>query len=151
MAGAAARLAPPENPRLKPQGELKLVGRSLAKVDIPSKVDGSAIFGIDFVVPGMLLAAVRTAPSIGGTLKSFDEAAIRRQPGVHAVVPQQNGVAVVADTWWRARTALAAGKLEFELGPTPIWTVPRSAKPIAGPWTTAPGPGRSMRAMPMRC
>lgn len=117
VAADAAKLEVPEKPWLRAQSELKLVGRALPKVDIPSKVDGSAIFGIDFSVPGMLLAAIRTSPTIGGTIKSFDEAAIKREPGVRAVVRLQNGIAVVADTWWQARTGLLAGKLEFDPGP----------------------------------
>jgi isoquinoline 1-oxidoreductase subunit beta len=117
VAADAAKLEPPRDPVLKPAGELKLVGRSLARVDVPEKVDGSAIFGIDFKLPGMLLAAVRTAPAIGGGVKRFDEAAAKAMPGVRAVVPVQNGVAVVADTWWQARTALAAMPIEFDAGP----------------------------------
>jgi isoquinoline 1-oxidoreductase beta subunit len=117
VAADAAKLEPPREPVLKPAGELKLVGRSLARIDVPAKVDGSAVFGIDFKLPGLLVAAVRTAPTIGGTLKRYDDAAAKTMPGVRAVVPVQNGVAVVGDTYWQARTALAAMPIEFDAGP----------------------------------
>jgi isoquinoline 1-oxidoreductase beta subunit len=117
LASDAAKLPAPSEPTLRPDAELKLTGRALARVDIPEKVDGSALFGTDFVLPGMLHAAVRTAPTIGGTLRRFDEAAARSRPGVRAVLPLPNGVAVVADSWWQARSALVETPIEFDPGP----------------------------------
>lgn len=68
---------------LRPDKDLKLLGRSVPRVDVPAKVDGSAVFGIDYAVPNMLIAAVRTSPAIGGSLRSLDDSAARRMPGVN--------------------------------------------------------------------
>ncbi len=116
LAAAAAKLAPPAAPSIKRTADLKLIGRALPRVDVPAKVDGSARFGIDIQQPGMLLAAVRCAPAAGGRLKHYDEALARSRPGVKAVVQLPDGVAVVADTWWRARSALLALNPQFEAG-----------------------------------
>jgi isoquinoline 1-oxidoreductase subunit beta len=117
VASAAARIPPPAAPTLRPESELKLVNHALARVDVPPKVDGTAQFGIDFSMPGLLLAAVRTAPQIGGVLGTFDAQSVLQRRGVKAVVPLPNGVAVVADTWWRAKAALLALQPVFSDGP----------------------------------
>ena len=117
VAAEAAKFPVPEKPALKPINERRVDGRALPRVDVPAKVDGSALFGIDFKVPDMLIAAVRTAPTIGGSVGRYDENAIKTMPGVRAVVAIPNGVAVVADTYWQARSALAAMPLEFDPGP----------------------------------
>ena len=117
VASDAAKLPVPQNPVLKPRAQLKLVGKPLARIDVPSKVDGSAQFGIDLKIPGMLVAAIRAAPTIGGTLRSVDQARLKGFPGVHAVVRLQNAVAVVADTYLQARRALVAAPPAFEDGP----------------------------------
>jgi len=116
LAMEAGKLKPPVKPAIKADREFNLIGKALPRVDVPAKVDGSAKFGIDFVMPGLLLAAVRTAPAIGATVKPYDQQIALTRPGVKAVVPLANGVAVVADTWWRARSALLAMKLEFTVG-----------------------------------
>ena len=79
-----------------------------------SKVDGSAIYGIDFTMPGMLHAAVEIAPVFGGKLVSVDTAPAEKMPGVKQVVRLDEAVAVVADSYWRARMALAALKPQFD-------------------------------------
>lgn len=109
IATAAARLPVPTKP--KPRTAAGFAGRSLPRWDIPSKVDGSAIFGIDVKVPGMLLAAVRCAPRFGSKLIHYDAAAIRARPGVVAIVEVPGGLAVVAHTWWQARRALDSAEL----------------------------------------
>jgi isoquinoline 1-oxidoreductase beta subunit len=116
IAADAAGIAAPAEPKLKDDRELKLIGRAVPRVDVPSKVDGSAQFGIDVKVPGMLLAAVRSAPGAGGRLIGYDREVALSRPGVKAVVPLPDGVAVVADTWWRARSALLAMKPAFDAG-----------------------------------
>ena len=141
VASEAGRLPIPEAPTLKPVGERQVDGKSLPRVDVPAKVDGSAIFGIDFRVPDMLLAAVRTAPTIGGKVSRYDESAIRNKPGVRALVPVPNGVAVVADTYWQARRALAAMPIEFDAGPNAALDsadIVRSMRTALdnGPWVT---------------
>lgn len=114
LADAAAAIKPPDKPVLKPVA----LRRSLAqpRVDIPGKVDGSAVFGIDVIVPGCLAAAVSFAPMIGGQLASLDEAAILAAPGVRRVVRLDRGYAVVADRWWRAQRALPLGKPQWTGG-----------------------------------
>ena len=117
LAADAARLPVPQPPKLKQKSELRLVGRSLPRIDVPAKVDGSAVFGLDFKVPGMLSAAIRTAPTIGGTLRSVDEGAIKSRAGIRTIVRLQNGVAIVADKYHQARSALIAHAPVFEVGP----------------------------------
>jgi isoquinoline 1-oxidoreductase subunit beta len=109
VADAAARLPVPAHPRPRP--DPRFAGRAMPRWDIPSKVDGSAVFGIDVKVPGMLLAAVRCAPRFGARLVRHDAAAIRRKPGVVAVVEIPNGLAVVARTYWQAHQALESAEL----------------------------------------
>ena len=141
VAVEAARLPVPNKPVLKPVGERKIDGKAVPRVDVPAKVDGSAVFGIDFQLPEMLIAAVRVAPNIGGSVKHYDENAIKAMPGVRAVVPIPNGVAVVADTYWQARTALAAMPLEFDPGPNTGLSSAAIRKAMQaalarGPWAT---------------
>jgi isoquinoline 1-oxidoreductase subunit beta len=152
VAAEAARLPVPAQPRLRADSELRLVGRALPRVDVPAKVDGSARFGIDLQVPGMLVAAVRTAPTLAGRLRALDPSPAAGMPGVHAVVRLDNGVAVVADSWWQARTALAKLRPDFEPGPD---TELSSATVLAeyqlrleaGPWATPVAAGDVEAAM----
>ncbi len=116
LAGAAARLPVPLTPSLRPNTELRLVGRALPRVDVPDKVTGKAQFGIDWMVAGMLVAAVRTVPAIGARLVSFDAAQAKTMPGIRAVPPIPNGVAVVAQHYWQAAAALRT--IRFELAAT---------------------------------
>ena len=125
LAAEAAQRRPPTQPKVKSSRELRLIGRPLPRVDVPSKVDGSAQFGIDVRIPGMLLAAVRCAPAAGGRVKPYDAELARSKPGVKAVVPLPDGVAVVADTWWHARSALLALNLQF--GPAPDGNIEHDA------------------------
>jgi len=111
LASEAAKLPVPENPRLSVKQSL--IGHAQPRWDIPLKVDGSAVFGIDVKVPNMRLAAVRCAPRFGARLLTYDEAAIKAKPGVVAVVEISNGLAVVADTYWHARRALDAAELQW--------------------------------------
>jgi isoquinoline 1-oxidoreductase beta subunit len=111
IAAEASRMPIPTNPR--PRLDPALAGRPVPRWDIPSKVDGSAVFGIDVKLPGMLLAAVRCAPRFGATLLHYDAAAIRAKPGVIAVVEVPNGLAVVARTYWEAKRALETAELTW--------------------------------------
>lgn len=111
VAADASRLAVPQSPR--PRSDPPFAGRALPRWDIPAKVDGSAIFGIDVKVPGMLVAAVHCAPRFGAALERHDAARIRRQPGVVAVVEVPQGLAVVAHTYWQAHQALNSADLQW--------------------------------------
>lgn len=113
----AASEAVTTTPTLKDSRDFKLIGRPQMRVDIREKVDGTAVFGVDVEVEGMAHAAVKLAPVFGGTLASHDAAAVRGMPGVIAVVPFDIGVAVVADSFWRAKTAVEALPASFNDGP----------------------------------
>jgi isoquinoline 1-oxidoreductase beta subunit len=117
LAEDAAKLPVPVNPNLRPAAELRLIGRKLPRRDIPEKTDGSAVFGIDFRVPGMVYAAVRQAPSFGGSVASFEPASVTQRPGVMGAFAIPNGVAVVADHFWQAKTALDSLDVTFAPGP----------------------------------
>jgi len=117
LAVPASRKAPPKDVELKQPAEWKLLGRSLGRVDIPAKLDGSAIFGMDFRIPGMVYAAIALAPTFGGKVKRHDRTPAISMPGVIDVVEIPDGVAVVADGYWRARKALAQTPIEWEEGP----------------------------------
>ncbi len=114
LATAAARLRVPASPIAKHPDTYTIRRTARPRFDIPSKVDGSAIYGIDFTVPGMLYAAVDIAPVFGGKLLSVDSGPAEAMPGVKRVVRLHEAVAVVADSYWRARQALAALKPTFD-------------------------------------
>ena len=116
LAAAAAKLSPPDDPTLKTPEQYRLIGKSVPKLHTPSKVNGSAGYGIDVRRPGMFFAAVSQSPVFGGQLKSHDEKSAKSVNGVEAVVPIPNGVAVVADSTWHAKQGLEALKPEFEGG-----------------------------------
>lgn len=114
LAAAAAALPVPQQPVLKAAGELRLTGQRLTRKDTPAKVDGTAVFGIDVREPGMLHAVLRRSPSLGGRLLRFDAASVRARPGVVAAVPLDDAVAVVADSFWRAKQAADALDASFD-------------------------------------
>ncbi len=118
LAGDAARQAPPAEPALKPASAFRLVGSRVARKDSPAKVDGSAQYSIDLVLPGMVHAAVRASPVAGGQIARLDDARARAASGVLDVVRVEGGVAVVATTWWQAHKALDLLDVEFAGGPT---------------------------------
>ena len=108
LARAAAAIGVPSNPALKDPDTYTIRRTAKPRFDIPPKVDGGVRYGIDFTLPGMLHAAVDIAPVQGGRLISVDPAPAKSMPGVEAVVELEEAVAVVADSYWRARKALAA-------------------------------------------
>jgi isoquinoline 1-oxidoreductase subunit beta len=109
-AAAAALPAPdPKSITLKSPKDWKIAGKPMKRLDTADKLDGSKVYAIDVKLPGMLCAAVMACPVFGGKLVSWDEAALRGKPGSpRAVKVDDATIAVVADTWWRARTALEA-------------------------------------------
>lgn len=117
LADKAARLPVPENVPLKEPGQFKLLGQSKPRTDLPLKVDGSAVYGIDVKVPGMLIATVVHCPVFGGKVASVDDAETLQVPGVRQVVPISNGIAVVADKFWAARKGAQALKISWDEGP----------------------------------
>ena len=120
VATAAAGLTPPAagTIKLKDPKDWKIVGKRLARLDTVDKTTGKQIYGMDLNMPGMLNAAIVACPVFGGKVKGYDEAGVMKRPGVKKVVKVgDNAVAVVADTWWRAKTALDALKVEWDEGP----------------------------------
>lgn len=117
VAGAASKRPMPEDVPLRAPNEFKVIGTPTKRLDTPAKVDGSARYGIDVKLPDMLYAALAQPPTLGGKLVSFDDSAAKSMPGFKAAVKTSSGVAVVADSWWRARKARDALKIRWEPGP----------------------------------
>lgn len=118
VAADAARLTPPAEVPLKDPKDWKLAGKPLARLDTHDKTTGAQVYGSDLKLPGMLNAAIKDCPVFGGKVKSVDEGAIAKRPGVKKVVRVgDSAVAVVADTWWHAKTALDALPIEWDEGP----------------------------------
>lgn len=103
---AAALLPPPQTPQVKSPKEWKVLGTSLARTDLPARTDGSAVFGIDVRLPGMLYAAVLHAPRFGERLIDVESRAALRVKGVRKVVRLDAAVAVIADSYWTAQQAV---------------------------------------------
>ena len=118
VAIAAAKVTPPAEVSLKDPKNWKLAGKRLARLDTVDKVTGKQIYGTDLVLPGMLNAAIKDCPVFGGKLKSFDASAIEKRAGIKKVMRVgDSAVAVIADTWWRAKSALDALPVVWDNGP----------------------------------
>ncbi|HZF30893.1 MAG TPA: molybdopterin cofactor-binding domain-containing protein [Gammaproteobacteria bacterium] len=116
LAAAAARLPVPKDVPLKSAGEFDLIGTALPRLDGADKARGKTIFGIDVRQPGMVYAALATCPVLGGRVASFDATAAQKRSGVRKVVDLGEGVAVIADHYWIARSALADIKIQWDEG-----------------------------------
>ena len=118
VAAAASKLAPPATVALKDPKDWTLAGKRLARLDTVDKTTGRQIYGHDLKLPGMLNAAIKDCPVFGGKLKSFNATAAAGRPGVKKVLQVgDTAVAVIADTWWHAKTALDAVRIEWDEGP----------------------------------
>ena len=120
VAAAAAKLTPPDpkSIALKNPKDWKIAGRPMKRLDTADKLNGTQVYAIDVKLPGMLHAAIKASPVFGGKLASYDEAKISGRPGVRGVVKVNDStVAVVADTWWRAKSALEALPIVWDEGP----------------------------------
>jgi isoquinoline 1-oxidoreductase beta subunit len=119
---AASKLEAPKEVVLKKRSEYKLIGKPLRRLDTPMKTNGTAVFGLDKEIPGMLHAAVERNPRLRGKVKSFDDTATRKVPGVKHVIKvkmgvfntYREGVAVVADSTWAAIQGKRALKVEWD-------------------------------------
>jgi isoquinoline 1-oxidoreductase beta subunit len=126
----ASKLTPPQNPVLKSPKDFKVIGQSLPRQDIPFKTNGSAKYGIDFSVPGMLYASVERSPVFLGKVISFNDAKAKAVPGVkHIFKTQRNvwgnnreGVAVLADNYWAAEQGRKALEIEWDNGDYESWS-----------------------------
>src|SRR5438093_6302653 len=117
VAEAAAKIEPPKDVKLKDPKDWKIAGKGVKRLDALDKVTGKQVYGTDLKLPGMLTAAIKECPVQGGKIKSFDAAKVTTMPGVKKVVQVgDSGVAVVADTWWQAKTALDALPVVWDEG-----------------------------------
>jgi isoquinoline 1-oxidoreductase subunit beta len=116
LAEAAARLPVPKDVKLKPAAEFRLIGKPQARIDTPAKVDGTAEFGLDVKLPGMLYAVIALCPTLGGKAAAVDSAAAEGLPGVRRVMSTSSGVVVVADHFWQALKARNALKITWDPG-----------------------------------
>jgi isoquinoline 1-oxidoreductase beta subunit len=116
LAANASKIQFDKEPAIRTPDQFKLIGKSLARLDTPLKINGSAKFAIDTQVPGMVYAAISNCPVFGGKLKSVDETPAKGRRGVLQVVKLNDAVAVVADRFWRAKEALALLKPEWDTG-----------------------------------
>ena len=114
LAAQAAVMEPPENPTLKDRSEFNIMGKAISRNDIPAKVNGSAKYGLDTHSEDMLYAAIRLAPVFGSKLVSVDRLPAFSVPGVEEVIELEDSVAVVANSYWRAKKALALITTEWE-------------------------------------
>ncbi len=129
LAQRAAQLPLPKDVTLKTSAQFKLIGQPVRRIDNAAKLDGSATYGIDVLPPGLLYASISMCPTVGGKVASFDAAAAQAMPGVRKVVKLEpakassimpgstcGGVAVIADTPFRAMRALAQVAIEWDHG-----------------------------------
>ncbi len=121
LADAAALESPPSNPVLKDQADYQIVGRSIPRLDLPQKVNGSAQFGLDVTLPDMLYGAVVHSPVAGGRIKSFDAATAQNMDGVEAVLALGDvAVAVLARDTWTAQKAAEQIQVESAAIDSPV-------------------------------
>lgn len=117
VAEAAAKLTPPSDVKLRDPKDWTIAGKGLLRLDTADKTTGTMVYGIDIKLPGMLNAAIKDCPVFGGKVKSFDEAKVAGMKGVKKVVKVgDSAIAVVADTWWHAKTALEALPIVWDEG-----------------------------------
>jgi isoquinoline 1-oxidoreductase subunit beta len=122
IAAKAATIKLDKEPAIKTPDQYTLIGSRVRRFDVELKSRVQAVYGIDIRLPGMVYAATKQSPTYGGSLKSFDFDAIRSRPGVIAAIPIEglgaaSGIAVVADSWWHAKTALEAMPITWNPGP----------------------------------
>ena len=116
LAEAASKLTPPKEVKLKEDSKFRYVGKPLHRLDTAAKVHGKAEFGIDVRMPGMLYASLAQCPVLGGKVVSYDDSKAKGMPGVKQIVQITDGVAVLADSWWRARKARDALEIKWDEG-----------------------------------
>jgi len=116
LAAAASKLPIPEKVAIKDPKDFRIVGKRVARVDTPAKVNGTAEFGIDVKLPGMVYASIEQCPVIGGKVRSFDGTKAKGMPGVIDVVKVDDGVAVVANSYWQAQKARKTLSVQWDEG-----------------------------------
>lgn len=125
LADAAGKLPLPENVTLKDAKDFKLIGQPVKRIDTPEKVNGSAQFGLDVYLPGMLTVLIARSPVFGGKVKSFNADEARKVPGVQGVYQVPTGIAVAANGFWPAKTAREMLKIEWDEGAGAALSTPK--------------------------
>ena len=151
LAADAAKITLAQEPAIKDPLAFTLAGTPKPRLDVPLKINGTAAYGIDTRLPGMVYAAVVGCPVPGGTVKSIDDSAAKTMRGVQAVVNLGDAVAVVADRFWRAKQAVAALKVDWDPG---AGAGPDSAdfrRPTARRLTAMPSTPAAMATQQRRC
>jgi isoquinoline 1-oxidoreductase beta subunit len=143
LARAASKLTPPKEVTLKDPSQFRYIGKPLHRLDTAGKITGKTEYGIDVKLPGMLYAALAQCPVIGGKVVSFDASKAKSMPGVKHVVQITDGVAVVADSWWRAKTARDTISIQWDEGPNKTLS---SADVSAGLAAAMSKPGAQIKA-----
>jgi len=143
LAEAASKLTPPKEVKLKDPSEFRYIGKPLKRLDTAGKITGKTEFGIDVKLPGMLYAALAQCPVIGGKVVSYDASKAKSMPGVKHVVQITDGVAVVADSWWRAKTARDTISIRWDEGANKTLS---SAAVFAGLAAAMSKPGAQIKA-----
>ncbi len=114
----AAQLPVPQDPKLKTKDQFRYIGKEgIARLDIPLKIDGKAIYGIDVKVPGAQVGSIERCPVFGGKVETFDASAAKAIKGVSHVVQVTNGIAVVGDSFWSVMKGRRALKVKWNEGP----------------------------------
>jgi len=153
LASAASSIPVPKEVKLKDASQFNIVGKAIPRLDTPAKVNGTAEFGIDVKVPGMVYASVEMSPVIGGQAKSFDDSAVRGLPGIVGVYKINGGVGIVADSYWHAYKARKALKVEWDLGPAAnlstasMWEGTAAAEKSVAPIKVRPDVGNANDAL----
>ncbi len=153
LAAAASSIPVPKEVALKDPAQFKVVGKAIPRLDTPAKVNGTAEFGIDASVPGMVYASIEMSPVIGGQAKSFDDSAVKGKPGVIGAYKINGGVAIVADTYWHAYSARKALKVDWDLGEGAkldtkgLWSTTAAAEKTVAPIKVRPDVGNADEAL----
>jgi isoquinoline 1-oxidoreductase subunit beta len=153
VAAAAAKLTPPDpkSITLKDPKSWKIAGKPMKRLDTANKLDGSKLYAIDVKLPGMLCAAIKDCPVYGGKVASYDEGKIAGRPGVKRVVKvKDTAVAVVADTWWHAKSALDALPIVWDEGPNASRTSATIAEHLSQGLTAATTNGGRQSGDPLK-
>jgi isoquinoline 1-oxidoreductase subunit beta len=133
LVDAAATVATPKNPPLKDPKDFTLIGKPLKRLDTPKKTNGSVIYGIDAMLPGMKFATLAACPVLGGKVVTVDDSKAKSLPGVQQIVVLDDLVAVVGDHMWAAKKGLEALEIIWDEGPNAkissadIWEALRAA------------------------
>jgi isoquinoline 1-oxidoreductase beta subunit len=142
LAEAAAKITPPAKVTLKDPNAFKLIGTPVKRLDTPEKINGKAVFGIDVKTPGMLTAVIARAPIFGAKVKSFDDSHARNMPGVRKIMAVPSGVAVVADSFWQAKVARDAVRIDWDEGEMHAFSTSQMMQQFR---EQAKSPGKSVR------